>query len=277
MPLSSRINTWGYQLQALNVERAANKSHDLLVIDYSLDGSDQRALTPAQVRRLRVKPDGSERIVLAYLSVGEAENYRYYWQKEWAAKPPTWLGKENKSWPGNFIVKFWTDEWREIVLAKGKGYLDKIIEQGFDGVFLDRVDVYEEWRKPKRRSRAQMIDFVVKLSQTAKSRRHGFYVFVQNAEQLLTNKRYRGHIDGIVKEDMLYGYAHDTRLNPKAMRKAHIKHLKLAQRHHLPVLVVEYLSGSPKKRNAAVSKIRKLKFIPYIAERSLTHLLPPQP
>ena len=85
------------------------------------------------------------------------------------------------------------------------------------------------------------------------------------------------HIDGIVKEDMLYGYAHDGRRNPKAMREAHIKHLKLAQRHHLPVLVVEYLSNAPKKRKIAVKKIRKLKFIPYVAERSLSRLLPPQP
>ena len=46
-------------------------------------GLDANALTAADLARLRVKPDGSRRVVLSYLSIGEAENYRYYWNKSW--------------------------------------------------------------------------------------------------------------------------------------------------------------------------------------------------
>ena len=29
------------------------------------------------------KPDGSRRLVFGYLSVGEAEDYRWYWPRAW--------------------------------------------------------------------------------------------------------------------------------------------------------------------------------------------------
>ncbi|TAN37800.1 MAG: hypothetical protein EPN23_04615 [Verrucomicrobia bacterium] len=43
----------------------------------------------------------------AYLSIGEAGDYRGYWEKEWSAQPPTWLGAENPDWKGNFKVRYW--------------------------------------------------------------------------------------------------------------------------------------------------------------------------
>jgi cysteinyl-tRNA synthetase len=39
-------------------------------------------------------------IALAYMSIGEAEEYRFYWQPEWAYAPPAWLGPENPDWQG---------------------------------------------------------------------------------------------------------------------------------------------------------------------------------
>ena len=117
-----------------------------------------------------------------------------------------------------------------------------------------------------------MINFVINLSRNAKAHKQDFWVFVQNAEELLTDRQYRKHIDGVAKEDLLYGTAHDMRHNPKAMRKAHIRHLKLAQSEKLPVLVVEYLSDDAVKSKSAVREIRKLGFVPQIAERSLSSL-----
>src|SRR5262245_6616834 len=76
-PSSSRLlataKSWGYQLQNIDPDVIAGAPYDVFVIDYSRDGGDASALTPDEVKRLQLKPDGSRRIVLSYLSIGEAE------------------------------------------------------------------------------------------------------------------------------------------------------------------------------------------------------------
>jgi cysteinyl-tRNA synthetase len=89
--------------------------------------------------------------VVAYLSIGEAERYRYYWQRAWDANrdgrpdaaAPSWLGHENPDWPGNYKVKYWDPAWQKIVFE----YVDKIAAQGFDGVYLDIIDAYEYYEQ----------------------------------------------------------------------------------------------------------------------------------
>src|SRR2546421_429169 len=77
--LLAAAKSWGYQLQELDPDEIAAVPYDMIVVDYSRNGSDALALTPEEVGLLRTKPDGGRRIVLAYLSIGEAEKYRYYW------------------------------------------------------------------------------------------------------------------------------------------------------------------------------------------------------
>lgn len=58
-------------------------NYDLLIIDSEYDG---KVLEPADVAGLQQKADGSRRLVIAYLSIGEAEIYRSYWQASWNEK-----------------------------------------------------------------------------------------------------------------------------------------------------------------------------------------------
>ena len=121
------------------------------------------------------KSDGNRRIV-AYLSIGEAEDYRPYWKKEWKEKRPGFLVEENKEWKGNFRVRYWRKDWQAIVFS----YLETIVNQGFDGVYLDIVDGYEFFEKgkdncinpeTKRSYRQNMKLFVTEIVQFAKQRR----------------------------------------------------------------------------------------------------------
>jgi hypothetical protein len=70
------VKSWRYQLQGVNPYVVANSSADLVVIDYS---GDNGAFTKAQVEQMQRKSDGSRRIMLSYMSIGEAEDYRWYW------------------------------------------------------------------------------------------------------------------------------------------------------------------------------------------------------
>src|SRR5207249_4702512 len=74
------IKSWRYQLQNIDPSQIARSPDDLVVVDCDGDGG---ALGAAKVEQMRRKPDGSRRLVLAYVSIGEAENYRRYWQRSW--------------------------------------------------------------------------------------------------------------------------------------------------------------------------------------------------
>ena len=77
------------------------------------------------------------------MSIGQAEDYRYYWQTDWLGGDPTWLGIEDDNWQGNYYVKYWDGDWKNIIFGNDDAYLDKIIDAGFDGVYLDLVDAFE--------------------------------------------------------------------------------------------------------------------------------------
>jgi cysteinyl-tRNA synthetase len=121
------------------VAALANTYYDLAGIDYSFDGTEAGKFTAAQVAQMKVKPDGKRRKVIAYLSIGEAEDYRYYWQNGWGEGDPSFIHEENPGWPGNFKVEYWDPRWQAIIF----GYLRMIVKAGFDGVYLDIIDAYE--------------------------------------------------------------------------------------------------------------------------------------
>ncbi|NOX86519.1 MAG: hypothetical protein GXO86_11260, partial [Chlorobi bacterium] len=80
---------------------------------------------------------------VCYMSIGEAEDYRYYWQPDWKPGNPSWLDKENPDWEGNYKVKYWDKGWQGIIFGNDGSYLKKILDAGFDGVYLDIIDAFE--------------------------------------------------------------------------------------------------------------------------------------
>jgi cysteinyl-tRNA synthetase, unknown class len=116
-------------------------NYDLVIIDLFFE----EALSRADVESLKQKANGSRRLVVAYISIGEAEDYRYYWQDAWEKNRPSWLLDENPDWEGNFLVKFWDTEWQDIIFRDENSYLDRILDAGFDGAYLDLVDAFENF------------------------------------------------------------------------------------------------------------------------------------
>jgi len=48
-------------------------------MDYSKDGGDENAFTKFEIEALK-SSFGGDKIVISYISIGEAEDYRYYWE-----------------------------------------------------------------------------------------------------------------------------------------------------------------------------------------------------
>lgn len=122
------------------IQAIAATDYDMLVTDLFYGDS---AFTPAEVETLRTKANGGKRLVIAYMSIGEAEEYRYYWDPSWSSTPPDWLDDENPDWPGNFKVRYWETGWQKIIFGNSDAYLQKILNAGFDGVWLDIIDAFE--------------------------------------------------------------------------------------------------------------------------------------
>lgn len=127
----------------LLVQALAATPATLLVIDPC--ASDGSPLTPADLVRLRHRPDGTSRRVLAYLSIGEAETYRPYWQPSWSRQPPPWLDAPNPDWPDNYKVRYWHPDWQQLLFRAPDSALAHILAAGFDGAYLDIIDAFEHF------------------------------------------------------------------------------------------------------------------------------------
>lgn len=266
------VTSWRYQLRRIDIAEVAASAADLVVIDYAPDRvyGVELPFTREDVARMQRKPDGRARILLAYLSIGEAERYRTYWNNAWYDAPtrPEWLLAPNPQWDGNFPVRFWHPNWQAIVFGTAEAYLDRILAAGFDGVYLDRADVYQELVAERPGAEDDMAHFIVSLARHARTQKRDALFVMQNAEELVRRRAVRHAIDAVAKEDLLNGVNHDEKPNPQEMVRDTLADLTLARNAGRAILVVEYLSNASAAQHA-VSRIKSYGYLPLIAERSL--------
>ncbi len=259
--------SWHYQLDNIDIDRLAATPADLLVIDYAkLQG--KIPLTKQEVARIKAGPGGRGRYVLAYLSVGESEEYRYYWDAAWKTSPPDWLGEENCAWPQAHRVRFWRPGWKDINFRGPESYLRRIIDAGFDGVYLDRVDIYETYEKERPGSRAEMIAFVRELAETAWRLKPGFFIIPQNSEALLEDQSYRSFVDALGKESLLHGASATARRNSPADIAWSMGLIRKLQGEGKPVFAVEYLIDR-QHIDVTARELRGRRIVPTFQTRAL--------
>lgn len=135
------INPAGFNSKQAFIDSVADTNYDLIIMD--LFSSDNVEFTSDEIAQLKTKANGGSRLVVCYMSIGEAEDYRYYWNPEWNTTKPGWLQSENPDWPGNYKVKYWDPDWQTIIYGNSDSYLSKILAADFDGVYLDIIDGFE--------------------------------------------------------------------------------------------------------------------------------------
>lgn len=261
------VRSWHFQLQKIDVAEMSKLAADMLVTNYANEGA-KVPLTKDEVARLKIKPDGSRRIVISYLSIGEAEEYRFYWKDEWKTQKPSWLVRENCAWPRNWMVLFWEPGWRDIIVSGPDAYLKRIIEAGFDGVYLDRADIWGQTKNLNPDSKTAMIDFVVDLAATARALKPGFIVIGQNAEELLDDSRYRQTIDAIAREELYNSRRITGERNTPSEIAPSLARLKQMTSAGKPVFLVEYLLTADEIRRAD-AEARADGLVPVFPTRSL--------
>jgi len=134
------INSENYDTKQDFITDVSATNYDVIIMDLY---HNENIFTNAELEQLKIKQNGGSRLVICYMSIGEAEDYRYYWQSNWRQGNPLWLEKENPDWKGNFKVRYWHDDWKSIIYGNDDSYVKKIINIGFDGVYLDIIDAFE--------------------------------------------------------------------------------------------------------------------------------------
>ncbi len=115
------VQNFTYQLQRARPDRIGETGFDLVVVSIGTAGN-----SPETIPALKNSP-GGEKIVLCYMSIGQAEDYRWYWQPEWNENLPEFLGEPDPVW-GERWTEYWNPEWQSIIYGSPDSYLDRIIE-----------------------------------------------------------------------------------------------------------------------------------------------------
>lgn len=267
-PLNA-VASWHYHLTNLDIETLARADADLIVTEYSPNVTPYRPWTTAEMARMKTRPDGRKRLVLSYFSIGEAEAYRFYWKPEWTGNDvPGWYVAENCAWPRNYMVRYWHDGWKDIIYRGPDSFLRRIVATGFDGIYLDRIDVFWELMKERPSAREDMIRFVTEIAEAGRRLKPGFLVVAQNAEDLLDVPAYRDVIDGLGKEDLLYGHKATNTRNPEAEIRGSLRPIRQLQSDRKPVFAVEYVTEPDLVTDTRVELVR-YGMVPAHAHRSL--------
>ncbi len=219
------VERWVIQLQGLEdvgaIGRLAGVPADLVVVEpmRSQRGFEEFPMAEAVARIQAPRfTTGRRRVCLAYLNVGQAEDYRTYWTEGWRAPtedapglPSFLLTVDPDGWVGNYPVAYWDARWRGELLGHPGAPLDQILADGFDGVYLDWVLGYGDpavvaaARDAAIDPEEAMVDWLTEVRDYARRRNPAFVLIAQNAIALVErHPRMLAVIDGLVQEDLSF-------------------------------------------------------------------------
>jgi len=245
------IKSFAYQLQDSSFDELKSLSTSLLVIDPE-DGDGDLQFTKEQISEIKK----NKKYVIAYIDIGEAENWRTYYD----SMPKDIIGMENPDWEDCYYVAFWQPYWEQLTYDRINKYLDS----GYDGVYLDMIDVYEYWQKQGISSAKQdAINFVIDISNKVKGRNSNLLVIPQNAVELLKEKDYINYIDGVGAEESFY--YNDAKAS---WSKWDLEYLDYAISKGKFVLAIDY-SKKLNNRCNFVNKAKAHKFTPFVSTKDL--------
>lgn len=142
------LNPHKFLSKEIYLDKLKKSNYDLLILDGYFGGN---FLHRDDVSSLKHKPNGERRLIYCYMSIGEAEPYRWYWEKSYETALPEWIAGKNENW-GSYKIKYWLEPWHKIIYSGDNSYLSQILNAGFDGVFLDVIDSFAYFEELENRN-----------------------------------------------------------------------------------------------------------------------------
>lgn len=216
-------------------------------------------------------PAATGPLAAAYLSVGEANEGRWFWDR---VEGKDYLVEANPAWKGARRVDIRSLEWRNLLLDV---VVASAAAKGYRGVMLDTIDVaaYFESSAPTRF--AGSVDAALGFVLELRRRYPGLVIVMNNGLPLLD--RAGAAIDGVLVED-LYTRCHPEPgpcgPTPEAVtlsKEAVLKRFR--ETTGKPVFVLLYSRLKDRRTpwvRRAVERARKAGFTPYLTSPSLDRL-----
>jgi cysteinyl-tRNA synthetase len=230
------VEYWGYNIQRVHTDRQYDQlidSHfdmyvlEVVVTEVGRENYDIAGLV-YDIRQHNIDVRGVDPIILAYVDVGQAEDWRWYWDSDWEIGDPEWIvGGDPNDWEGNYPVAYWYETWEDIAIYgyEGRSHVRETLDAGFDGIYMDWVEAFSDdtvvdkvqedfgLNRPAARQRAAdlMLDFIGRIRDYARETDPDYLVIAQNASDLyeFAPERYRSVIDGIALEAIWYDGVND--------------------------------------------------------------------
>lgn len=155
---------------------------------------------------------------IAYFNIGQAEDYRTYWRNDWQAptadrpgSPSFLVGLDPDGWQGNYPVAYWDPAWRRCLYGTPDSLLDQILDDGFEGVYLDWVLGFDDPQVTAAATAAgvdpaaEMVRLLTDLRTYARARQPLFVMIAQNGVALCERApRALQVIDALSQEDVSF-------------------------------------------------------------------------
>jgi uncharacterized protein (TIGR01370 family) len=237
----------------------------------SLKSIDLAILDPDNVPNVH-KYTREGTMCVGYVSIGEAEDYRFYWKK---IKNEGFIIAENADWKGNYYIDPRNERWKSVIIDE---VIPRVLNCGYHGIFMDTLDTaeYLEWLDPDKYEGS--IDAMVELVRDIRRRYPTIIMISNNGYPLLS--RIAQYIDAALVEDLYTAYdfatgvygLQDTNITKENRQILH----DISARYRVPILTLDYVH--PDDSTTKLSIERKSKdngFFPYIADINL-EVLPRQ-
>lgn len=232
--------------------------YDLVVVDGELASADEVAALRAQ---------GTT--VLAYLSVGTIEKWRSWYRELKPFRLSPWAD--------------WKDEWfADVSKPKLRRILTtqiapQVLAKGFDGLFLDNVDMIETRNHIPQRD--GMRKLVLALSDLAHEQDR--LLFTQNGAWGLKKLGLLDAIDGWNREDVTWTYDFDDRRyvpTRPGQQKSALRELSAMAARGLVTTSADYTrAGDQQALHEAVAASCSVGALPYVSDIGLTARRLPDP
>ncbi len=213
LPSLAEVSHWLYlidvDLEPETVDQIVASTYDMVVLDF-VPSEEYNTDFPMVDVVARLHNASHPKLVIAYIDIGQAEDYRTYWRPGWEIGDPEWIvAGDPDGWEGNYPVAYWYDEYQEIWLGPD-GYLQAIVDAGFDGVYLDWVEAYSDEdvidmaESEDLDPVQEMIWWVGDIADYVRAQNPAFIVIGQNAAELAEYDEYVQIIDAIAQEQVWF-------------------------------------------------------------------------
>ena len=214
-------------------------------------------------------------IIIAYISVGEADDDRRYW-KTWQATenaydisriPRTIVDQDDSifigpdpGWPGSYFVDASHEQWQKIMLEEEIPYILALGDGLYDGLVMDLIDVVDEYEgKPREQEMRQgMIDLIRQIKEKYPDKiiipNRGFGVIEEMGP----------YIDAFKFEELTLKYnnipgqinyeKYDTQLDNKGNHRNQEQidqAVEFAKKYDRPIFVLDHVETEPPNSNLA--------------------------